>query len=403
MPLFSKKNQTQKVTLQQLVDLLDLQGVSKKEMSEATYFACLKILGEGLGKLPLHVLHYSKESGVEKARNHFLYKKLAYAPNRYMTATHFWSTVENNRNQHGNSFAWITGAGSTTELWPLQSEKVRVIVDNKGLFDSGKTALWYAYNNEGETITIPYTSMLHFKTSTSFDGITGASVRDILKATVAGGNKSQQMLNKLYDNGFTAKAVLQYTGDLNDELTKKYMKGIEKYASGKDDTVKMLVPIPAGSQLTPISTKLVDNQFLELRKYSALQIAAAFGIKPNQINDYDKASYATAEQQQLAFLIDTMLYILKHYEEELNAKLIPGKDIDNGYYAKFNIASMLRADHSSQIQTLGTAVQNAIYTPNEARVFVDKPSMPGGDVLYCNSSLVPLKFAAAKTAEGSAA
>ena len=36
----------------------------------------------------------------------------------------------------------------------------------------------------------------------------------------------------------------------------------------------------------PLDIKLSDSQFFELKKYTALQIAAAFGVKPNQINDY---------------------------------------------------------------------------------------------------------------------
>lgn len=60
-------------------------------------------------------------------------------------------------------------------------------------------------------------------------------------------------------------------------------------------------------KLTPLDIKLSDSQFIELKKYSALQIAAAFGIKPNQINDYTKSSYSNSEMQQLSFLTDTML------------------------------------------------------------------------------------------------
>ena len=51
MGLFKKKSE-QTMTLQQLVDFLNLNGVEKSELSEATYFACLKILSESVGKLP---------------------------------------------------------------------------------------------------------------------------------------------------------------------------------------------------------------------------------------------------------------------------------------------------------------------------------------------------------------
>ncbi len=150
-----------------------------------------------------------------------------------------------------------------------------------------------------------------------------------------------------------------------------------------------------GTQLTPFSTKFADNEFLGLKKYSALQIAAAFGIKPNQINDYEKASYAAAEQQQLAFYVDTLLYILKQYEEEMTYKLLTAEEIASGYYFKFNVAVILRADQKTQIESLRNAVQGGIYTSNEARAFLDKEAKPGGDVLLVNGSMVPLTKAGA--------
>ena len=393
MGLFKKKS-AGTATFQQIVDFLGLGDVPADRLSEATYFACLKILSESMGKLPLKLLQKTEQGGVEKAYKHPLYRILAYRPNPYMTATHFWSTVEYNRNHYGNGYVWITGAGSKTNLWILPSQDVQVYIDDRGIFGT-KNAVWYVYTSSknGKLYKIPYDSMLHFKTSSSFDGITGRPVRDMLSETLVGNLKAQKMLNKLYDNGFTAKAVVQYTGSLNDELVKKYVKGIEDYATGKVDDVKSIIPIPIGSTLTPLNVNLTDNQFLELKKYSALQIAAAFGIKPNQINDYEKSSYASSEAQQLAFYVDTLLYIIKQYEEEICNKLLSDEEIANGYNAKFNISVILRADSEKQTQSLKEAVQGSLRTPNEARAMLDLPARPGGDVLLCNGSMMPVQMA----------
>ena len=400
MGLFKKKS-AGTATFQQIVDFLGLGDVPADRLSEATYFACLKILSESMGKLPLKLLQKTEQGGVEKAYKHPLYRILAYRPNPYMTATHFWSTVEYNRNHYGNGYVWITGAGSKTNLWILPSQDVQVYIDDRGIFGT-KNAIWYVYTSSknGKLYKIPYDSILHFKTSSSFDGITGRPVRDMLSETLVGNLKAQKMLNKLYDNGFTAKAVVQYTGSLNDELVKKYVKGIEDYATGKIDDVKSIIPIPIGSTLTPLNVNLTDNQFLELKKYSALQIAAAFGIKPNQINDYEKSSYASSEAQQLAFYVDTLLYIIKQYEEEICNKLLSDEEIANGYYAKFNISVILRADSEKQTQSLKEAVQGSLRTPNEARAMLDLPARPGGDVLLCNGSMMPVQMAGQQYSRG---
>ena len=190
---------------------------------------------------------------------------------------------------------------------------------------SATTNLWYIYTCTAGTFKFSSEEILHFRTSTSFDGIKGLPVSSILKSTLEGNQKAQAMLNRLYETGFTAKAVLQYTGNLSDDLAKKFVAGIEKFATGGDELIKSIIPIPLGSTLTPLNVKLGDAEFLGIKRYSALQIAAAFGIKPNQINDYEKSSYAAAEQQQLAFYVDTLLYILKQYEEEIVYKLLSRK------------------------------------------------------------------------------
>lgn len=59
-------------------------------------------------------------------------------------------------------------------------------------------------------------------------------------------------------------------------------------------------------------------------------------MKPNQINDYSKSSYSNSEMQQLSFYVDTELFIIKQYEEEINFKMLPDEDADDGYYYKFN-------------------------------------------------------------------
>lgn len=386
--------QDKNYAMQQLIDFLGLQGTKEDALSEATYFACLKILSESVGKLPLKLLKHDENGGVVTARGHPLYFALHDRPNPYMTSTTFWSTMEQNRNHYGDAYAWIKGAGTKTSLWILPSNEVEIWYDDQKIL-SDVPDVYYIYSHGGKLYKFSSEQIIHLKTSSSFDGIKGIPVREQLKTTVTGNIKAQKMLNQMYKSGFTAKAVVQYTADLSEENRKKFKEKIEDFAGSDldDKEVKSIIPIPFGTNLTPLNIKLADNQFIEVKKYSALQIASAFGIKPNQIGDYEKSSYASSEAQQLSFYVDTMLYILKQYEEELNYKLLSREEIDNGYYFKFNVAVILRADLKTQIETLSQAVANFIYTPNEARALLDKSSLPGGDKLLGNGASIPVELA----------
>ncbi|MDY6341758.1 MAG: phage portal protein, partial [Lachnospiraceae bacterium] len=220
-------------------------------------------------------------------------------------------------------------------------------------------------------------------------GVMGKSVQDILRTTLTGAGYSQKYLEELYRSGLTASSVLQYTGDLEPAKVKLLQKKYSDILTGAKNAGKV-VPIPIGMELKPLSYKLADAQFLELRKYTALQIAAAFGVKPDQINDYTKSSYSSSESQQLDFLVNTMLYRLSIYEQEINYKLLTQEERKNGYIYKFNEKVLLRANTETQMQSLTSAVQNGIYTPNEARHQLDLPSKDGGDVLIVNGNYVPL-------------
>lgn len=393
--LIFNKSDRQTIELNNLYKFLGINpDEDEKVLSEATYFACMKVLSEAIGKLPLKLLRHNEKNGVETARKHVLYNILYSRPNPYMTASTFWSTVEYNRNHYGNAYVWIQGAGKDMKLWILPSTDVEVWYDDAKIL-ADQPDIYYRYSGGGRVIQFGSEEILHFKSSNTLDGVIGVSVQDQLKMTIGGAIKSQKMLNRMYESGFTAKAVLQYTGNLNDENVKTFVQGIEEYAKGglSDEDIKNIIPIPLGSQLTPLNVKLGDNQFIEVKQYTALQIASAFGIKPYQIGDYTKSSYASAEAQQLSFYVDTLLYIIKQYEEELTYKLLSSDEVTNGYHFKFNVAVILRADLKTQIETLSNAVSNFIYTPNEAREKLDLEAKPGGDKLLGNGASIPVELA----------
>lgn len=370
---------------------IDVDNTPRKALSNATYYACLKTLSESVGKLPLKILRHTEKQGVRELYNHPLWSVLHDRPNPYMNASCFWSLIEYNRNHYGNGYAWIVYNKSKkeTELYPLEPNCVDIWYDDAKIL-ADNPMLWYRYTaSNGECIMIPFDCILHVRNFATKDGLKGQSVREVLAETINGNVKAQSLLNKMYDNGFAGKAAIQYTGDMNDELEKRFVKGIEKYIKGeyKAEGIDMLIPLPYMAKIENLSNvKLADAQFLELKQYSAIQIAAAFGIKPVQIGDYTKASYSATEAQQLAFLVETLLFILKQYEEEINYKLLDGT-----CYAKFNTDAMLRMDFKTKVETLAKAIFSGQLSINEARAKDDRQAVPGGDEIILNGSTIFLK------------
>lgn len=380
----------------------------RKTTSEVTYFTCLKMLSETLAKMPIK--YYQKtDKGIMEAEQTETSKLLTKRPNPFMTPTVFWNTVEMNRNHYGNAYVYMRkkfirkkygGEVRVLDLWVMQSNCVTVVVDDAGIF-AGAGRLWYVYTDptSGHQYVFDTNEVMHFKTSFSFDGITGLPVQQILRDTISGASASQSYMNSLYESGLTAKATLEYTGELNETAKTALVKSFEEFGSGARNTGK-IIPVPLGMKLTPLDIKLSDSQFFELKKYTALQIAAAFGVKPNQINDYSKSSYANSELQQLSFYVDTELFVIKQYEEEINHKMMTEEEQDDGFYYKFNEKVLFRTDSKTQMSYLKEGVAGSIMMSNEARRKLDLPDAEGGDVLLANGNVIPLTQAGAAYLKG---
>lgn len=381
-----------------ILDFLGITSRNKRTISETTYFTCLRLLSETMGKMPLKYYQTTGNGKIRADPDHTTYT-LTVRPNNFMTPTTFWSTVEANRQHYGNAYVWIRraifrenygGEYGVDSIWVLPSNHVHVVMDNKGIFaDAGKLYYEYVDKYSGQSYVFPQEDVMHFKTSSTFDGIMGKPVKEILKDTIDGAKAGEDFIKNINENGMTSATTLQYSEDLDSHRIEKLRTKYNYYlkTARKNNGV---IPLPPGLKLVPVNMKLTDAQFYELQKYSALQIAAAFGIKPNQLNNYEKSSYANSETQQLAFLVETMAYHLKAYEEEINYKVLSWQQLQDGYWYRFNEKAILRTDAKTQSEILCNYVQNGVYKPNEARDLLQLEFAEGGDRLIVNGNFIPL-------------
>ena len=390
-----------------LAEFLGLDSDSDPDaMQEATYYTCLKIISEAIGRMPVQLTLTTERGGVEDANGHQLHDVLKLRPNRFMSATQFWSCMERHRLHYGNAFARIKGSGTKNdpyELWFMPNSEVEVFYDMTCAIDEIPD-VYYFWSTGGRIRVLRSSEVIHVRSSDTVDGIMGIPLIDRLADTVSGGLKSQKFHNSLISSGMTGKSVLQYSGEINGESEKVFAKNIAKYINGEyaDESIRDVIPIPVGTQLTPLNIKLTDAQFEELKKYNAIQIASAFGIKPQQIGDMTKTSYASSQAQNEAFYTDTLLFITKGYEEEAEYKCLSTSDRARGYHVSFDTSTTLKASFETEVKTLDIAVKGSLMTPDEARRRLKLPTVEGGDVLYANGNLIPLAMAGIQYTSGDA-
>lgn len=362
---------------------------------ELTYFVCLKTLAESIGKLGIHL----KDGDGNKITEHPIIQLLSTRPNSFQTPADLKMSLEYYRNHVGNAYAYISTdsiEGKVNGLYPLDPSRVEIMVVSqydKEILKNKNGELqeinyFYKYREQnGKETIIPKESILHLKGGIG-GGLSGKSIAETLSGTISSREKAQKYLNTLYEYGLTANAVIKYTGDL-DRAKKKRL--VEELGDFSTTGSQRFIPLPFGMDLQPIDLKLTDSQFYELNKFNSLQIASAFGIKPNQLNDYSKSSYNNSEMQNLTFYVDTLLIILTKYEEEFDYKLLTQEERMKGYHFEFNINTILRGDIKSQAESLSRLTQSSIYTVNESRKYLGMPAIENGDVVMVNGSYVKLE------------
>lgn len=373
----------------------------QQDISETIYFICLKHLSESLGKMQWEKREITKKKGRETIFDNELDLLLNIRPNPYMSAITFWQTVELNRNHYGNSYVYIERNGTKIKnLWQLPSDEVEIWIDNKGYFGL-KDSIWYVWNDSrsGKKYSFLKDEILHFKTHMSWDGLSGTAVRDILKTQLNTQKSALNFLKRIYSSStLGTKVIVHYTGELNDAKAKNMVDKIANFVKAKESGA--FIPLPMGYQAQLLEMKLADSQFFENNKNTALQIAAAFGIKPNVINDYTKSSYSNSETQQLDFYVNTLQPLFLIYEQELSYKLLHPRDLERGQRLVINEDILFKMDNQTKANVYSNYVQNFIMTPNEVREALNLPYIEGGDKLVGNGNAISIDKAGEQYTKG---
>ena len=357
------------------------------DISEITYFTCLKTLSEAIGKMPVYLMDSKKNRISDHDTVFFLQNR----PNPYMIPIQLFTYLEYCRNHYGNAYAYIQrdGGSKIAGIYPLDPQQVQIYINNTGQFTDRKYMYYYMDTRSGQSYWIDPDDMIHVKSWLCDRSLlAGKSVREILATSMAGQKASTQFLNDLYQHGLTANVVVKYMGDLNEVAQKKMLSKIEAQAR---DSSRRMISLPVGTDVVPLDLKLTDSQFYELKKYGALEIAAAFGVKPDHLNDYSKSSYANSSMQSLSFYVNTLLYNVTLYEQELNYKLLSRTELAAGMGYKFYVSMILRGDPQQQADVLQKLVQAGIYSPNDALSLLDRPPCDNGDVHMVNGAYVKLQ------------
>jgi len=362
---------------------------SEDALRDATYFKCIKIISESIGKVGCN-LKREKGNGDVREKENPLFNLVKKRPNPYMSSLDFFKCMEARRQHKGDSFALICRdrKGQVTGLYPI--DVITLIVDNIGIAKTSKQnaiLVQYTCGDSGIIYNARYDEVLHFK-GFSMDAITSNSIKNILKDTIEINNSAKKYQKELFSNGLTNKCTVQMASDIRDE--KKLNEAQELFnmmwsAKGR------FITVPAGYKVDPLNISLADSQFKELKEMGAKQIASAFGVPQFMLNDLSDTNNNSLEMSNLHFLSNCLMVLFKSIELELEEKLLSEEDRRNGLYFEFNINELLRVDQKTQQEIITNFVRNGVYSINDARKLMGLLEIEGGNNVVLPSGYVTLK------------
>lgn len=346
-----------------------LGGGYNSNLQIVTVYACVRVIAETLGMLPINLYDTSDKNKVKLA-DHPLTRCLAISPNSYQTSAEFMEYLATSVCLEGNFYAQIirNSDGQVCELWPLDPYSVGVYQDSQN------SKVYYSFKTKnGKHIKTTERDIFHVKIF-SLDGYKGVSALTYARSILNLENKMTEYANNVFTNGSICNGAICVPTKLNQDAYTDTQDVIEEQFAGSGMRPMLL---EGGATWQSIQISAQDSQFLETRRFNREEIAKIFRVPAHMVGDMEHSTFSNIEHQSLEFMTNTMSPYLRKIEQRIVKQLL-SEDEQKIYKPRFNLASALKGDLNSRYSAYNTAINCGILCPDEIREVEDLPPRPDG-------------------------
>lgn len=350
-----------------------------------TIWACVRLLSETIGTLPVGVYQKDASGGRAPATNHPLYALLHDSPNADQTAAEFFESIVACLCLWGNFYAEkeMNGAGEVASLIPFRPDLTKVFRDKNG-------ARRYRVTEDGKSRELSEDKVFHVR-GFGIGGDVGLSPIGYARKTIGMAITTDDAARSAFRNGVRPSGFLVVPGKPTPDQKQDLVKTFIAPLTGSGNTARAGI-LEAGMDWKNIEgIPPEDLQLLQGRSFNVEELCRWFRVPPFMIGHTEKSSsWGTGlEQQMIGFLTFSLRPYLTRIEQAVKKQLLKSKD-RAGVYIEFNLEGLLRADSQGRAALYSTFAQNGISTRDEIRGRENWPAMPGGNVLTVQSNLIPL-------------
>jgi HK97 family phage portal protein len=343
-------------------------------MRLAAVFACVRVVSETIGSLPLVIYRRRPGGGKERADNHPLYD-VFQKPNLWQTAFEFWEMMQGHLELRGNAFAEIVSGNGRAidQLIPLHPDRVRVFRLPDGHLRYEVTSYW-----DASITKLAQQQMLHLR-GLSSDGIMGLSTIAAGAEVVGTGLAQQDYRGRFFSNNAKPGLALTMPGTMKEEARERLQKSINEGFT-RDNAFKTMV-LPPGMTVTALGLTNKDSQLIEASQANRTDIASMFRLPPHKIGDLTRGTFSNIEQQNIEFATDSIRPRVVRLERRIDRDLIDPISEGMGaaageFFAVFDMDALFRGDMKSRYEAYNMALQYWL-TVDEVREIEGKNPIGG--------------------------
>ncbi|MCH7396569.1 phage portal protein [Belliella sp. DSM 107340] len=347
--------------------------VSDKTVASITaYSSGVNAISNSIGQIPFKLF---KDKEIQKSDD--LYFIVKEKPNKNLNAFDFFRMMINQMLYKGTSIAIIHRNENTGNVESLELIHYSAVSEAK-LYEG---ELYYIINN------IPYHSDDCIVFKNTGVGAFGINPIKVYATTLGISLSSTNYTKSVFDNdGANLKGVITSEFELKNEQKKEFRESITKNFTGSNS--KSILVLDKGFDFKPISFTPEEVKLIETRNIQTAEIARILNVPIFIVASESAGSYNSIEAMQLDFYKRTLAPIITMIESELKHKLLTKNQINDGYYFKGNIESLLRGDSKSRAEYYKQLFYMGAISPEEIRELEDMNDVVNGET-YIQANLIP--------------
>lgn len=343
-----------------------------QSMQVSTVFSCVDLISKTVAMLPL-ITYKRIDEGKKRATEHHLYKILHNKPNELMSSYQFRYIMQCYLLLYSVAYAIIDYdyRGQVSELTPVFPERVTKRKDEEGKY-------LYELRIDNEIITLPAYRILEINWTKS---ALSCSAIEFARNEIGLALATSQYGSNYFKNGTNVGSILSTDKVLGKEARENLKNTVRTFQSGISKSHKNML-LEEGVKFQKIASTQEESQYIETRKFQAIEITRFFGVPPHMVNILDNATFSNIEQQYIGYVRYCILPILVNWEQEINNRLIFDDYINKGIFVEFLFEGLLRGDIKTRTESYRTMFSLGALSPNEIRAYENLNSYKGGDKHY---------------------